>query len=31
MACTPERSGLHVRFSDLSISAPLGKALHDLS
>lgn len=31
MACTPERSGLHVRFSDLSITAPLGKALHDLS
>lgn len=31
MACTPERDGLHVRFSDLAITAPLGKDLHDLS
>lgn len=31
MACTPEREGLEVRFSDLRISAPLGKDLHDLS
>lgn len=31
MACTPERDGLHIRFSDLSITAPLGKDLHDLS
>lgn len=31
MACTPERSGLEVRFSDLSITPPLGKDLHDLS
>lgn len=31
MACTPERSGLAVRFSDLTITAPLGKDLHDLS
>ena len=31
MACTPERSGLGVRFSDLRITAPLGKDLHDLS
>jgi regulation of enolase protein 1 (concanavalin A-like superfamily) len=31
MACTPERSGLSVRFSDLRITAPLGKDLHDLS
>jgi regulation of enolase protein 1 (concanavalin A-like superfamily) len=31
MACTPERSGLRVRFSDLQITAPLGKDLHDLS
>lgn len=31
MACTPERSGLHVRFSDLRVTAPLGKDLHDLS
>ncbi|WP_312490044.1 DUF1349 domain-containing protein [Sphingomonas sp.] len=31
MACTPERSGLQVRFSDLTITAPLGKDLHDLS
>lgn len=31
MACTPEREGLSVRFSDLKITAPLGKDLHDLS
>ncbi|APW40872.1 regulation of enolase 1 [Rhodoferax koreense] len=31
MACTPERSGLRIRFSDLRITAPLGKDLHDLS
>ena len=31
MACTPERSGLAVRFSDFRITAPLGKDLHDLS
>ncbi len=31
MACTPERAGLDVHFSDLSITAPLGKDLHDLS
>ena len=31
MACTPEREGLSVRFSDLRITAPLGKDLHDLS
>jgi regulation of enolase protein 1 (concanavalin A-like superfamily) len=31
MACTPERQGLRVRFSDLRITAPLGKDLHDLS
>jgi uncharacterized protein len=31
MACTPERDGLAVRFSDLRITAPLGKDLHDLS
>ena len=31
MACTPEREGLEVRFSDLRITAPLGKNLHDLS
>ncbi|NYD91891.1 DUF1349 domain-containing protein [Sphingomonas melonis] len=31
MACTPERSGLRVRVSDLTIGAPLGKDLHDLS
>ncbi|WP_179506192.1 MULTISPECIES: DUF1349 domain-containing protein [unclassified Sphingomonas] len=31
MACTPERSGLAIRFSDLRITAPLGKGLHDLS
>lgn len=31
MACTPERSGLQVCFSDFQLSAPLGKDLHDLS
>lgn len=31
MACTPQRSGLRVRFSGLSIAPPNGKALHDLS
>lgn len=31
MACTPERDGLAVRFSDLRITPPLGKDLHDLS
>ena len=31
MACTPERSGLKIRFSDFQITAPLGKDLHDLS
>ncbi len=31
MACTPEREGLRVRFSDLRITAPLGKDLHDLT
>ncbi len=31
MACTPERAGLEVRFSDLRITAPLGKELHDLT
>ena len=31
MACTPERGGLVARFSDFSITPPLGKDLHDLS
>lgn len=31
MACTPEREGLKVRFSDWKLSPPLGKDLHDLS
>ncbi len=31
MACTPERDGLRVRFSNLRITAPLGKDLHDLT
>jgi len=30
MCCTPERQGLAVHFSDLRLTAPLGKALHDL-
>jgi regulation of enolase protein 1 (concanavalin A-like superfamily) len=31
MTCTPQRSGLAIRFSDLRISEPTGKDLHDLS
>jgi len=31
MCCTPERAGLKVMFSDFVLTAPLGKALHDLS
>lgn len=31
MCCTPQRAGLQVRFSEFSLTAPLGKALHDLS
>jgi regulation of enolase protein 1 (concanavalin A-like superfamily) len=31
MACTPERAGLEVHFSNLSITPPLGKDLHNLS
>ncbi|MBD2837821.1 DUF1349 domain-containing protein [Pseudomonas sp. JM0905a] len=31
MCCTPERGGLSVTFSDMRISAPLDKALHDLT
>ncbi len=31
MCCTPEREGLAVTFSDMRLSPPLGKALHDLS
>ncbi|WP_375306038.1 DUF1349 domain-containing protein [Bradyrhizobium sp. A11] len=30
MACTPERSGLAVAFSDFRLLPPLGKELHDL-
>jgi regulation of enolase protein 1 (concanavalin A-like superfamily) len=30
-ACTPERSGLRVRFSELSIGAAITTGLHDLS
>lgn len=30
MACTPERSGLEVAFSDFRLTPPLGKELHDL-
>ncbi|MBR0810459.1 DUF1349 domain-containing protein [Bradyrhizobium diazoefficiens] len=30
MACTPERSGLEVAFSDFRLVPPLGKELHDL-
>ncbi len=30
-SCTPERGGLEVVFSEFQISAPNGKALHDLS
>ncbi|KQQ75722.1 regulation of enolase 1 [Xanthomonas sp. Leaf131] len=31
MCCTPERAGLSVRFSDWTLTAALGKDLHDLS
>jgi regulation of enolase protein 1 (concanavalin A-like superfamily) len=31
MCCTPERSGLRVRFSDLRLSSPLERELHDLA
>jgi regulation of enolase protein 1 (concanavalin A-like superfamily) len=31
MCCTPERSGLVVRFSEFQLTPPLGKALHDLT
>ena len=31
MACTPEREGLEVRFSDWKLTPPLGKELHDLT
>ena len=31
MACTPERAGLEVRFSEMRIGPVLGRALHDLS
>ncbi|MGC2085657.1 MAG: DUF1349 domain-containing protein [Bradyrhizobium sp.] len=31
MACTPERDGLPVTFSDFRLTPPLGKDLHDLS
>lgn len=31
VCCTPERQGLKVRFSDWTLGAPLGKALHDLT
>jgi regulation of enolase protein 1 (concanavalin A-like superfamily) len=31
MACTPERDGLPVTFSDFCLKPPLGKDLHDLS
>ncbi len=31
MACTPEREGLEIRFSDWKLTPPLGKDLHDLS
>lgn len=31
MCCTPERSGLKVRFSSLQLTAPLARDLHDLS
>ena len=31
MCCTPQGSGLQVRFSDFSLGLPLGKDLHDLS
>lgn len=31
ICCTPERSGLEVRFSDFHVGPPLGKDLHDRS
>ncbi|WP_275554438.1 DUF1349 domain-containing protein [Mixta sp. Marseille-Q2659] len=31
MCCTPERAGLEVNFSEISLTPPNGKALHDLS
>lgn len=31
MCCTPERGGLEVSFSNMSLGPPLGKSLHDLS
>jgi len=31
MACTPERDGLKVLFTNFRLSPPLGKSLHDLS
>lgn len=31
MACTPERGGLEVRFSDFRLGPHLGRDLHDLS
>lgn len=31
MACTPERAGLEVAFSNFRLTPPLGKDLHDLS
>ena len=31
MCCTPEREGLAVQFSAISLTPPLNKALHDLS
>ncbi|GBP06390.1 Regulation of enolase protein 1 [Eumeta japonica] len=31
MCCTPERKGLEVKFSDVRVTRPLGKDLHDLS
>lgn len=30
MCCTPERSGLQVRFSDFTVGPPSGRDLHDL-
>lgn len=31
MCCTPQRQGLKVRFSEWSLTPPLGRDLHDLS
>jgi uncharacterized protein len=31
MCCSPERAGLDVLFSELSVINPSGKPLHDLS